>query len=279
MQASGCASAGWTWMKRLRKRLSSLLPFGLRVEGLRLVRLVEDWKVRQRLASRKGAAEGFPHVLAEAGSPLERVPGAVDARLQRGKEINVGLAARGIDGVVIGPGQLFSYHRLVGRPSRLRGFRLGLELRDNLESAGVGGGCCQVSNMLYWLAVNAGMRIVERHRHGFDLFPDHQRTVPFGCGATVFYNYLDLRFANPLDQPVLVELAVSHDRRLAGRIRARSDPGWRVTVQERDHRFFEQDGRRMRENRIHRRIVDARGRVLEDDELAHNLCEVKYRVE
>ncbi len=267
--------------------MSGLLPFGLRVEGHRLLRAVRDRVGRVALATRRAPAGDFSHRLAEARSPLERVAGALPAHLQRGKEINVALAARAIDAVVIDPGQQFSYHRLVGRPSRLRGFRLGLELQDNEEAAGVGGGCCQVSNMLYWLAVNAGLEIVERHRHGFDLFPDHRRSVPFGCGATVFYNYRDLRFANPLDVPVRIGLSVedesgrSADRparawTLVGRIDAGADPGVRVTVEERGHRFFLTDGVRMRENRIHRRIVDADGRVIEDAELAHNLCEVKY---
>jgi len=164
---------------------------------------------------------------------------------------------------------VFSYHRLVGRPSRLRGFRVGLELQDSRESAGVGGGCCQVSNMLFQLAVGAGLGIVERHRHGFDLFADHQRSVPFGFGATVFYNYRDLRFANPLDCALRIALAIE-DRSpakradaaagrgwvLAGAIAAAADCGRRVEVFERDHRFFVHGGRRMRENRICRRITD-----------------------
>lgn len=271
---------------RPRQLLTVLIPFGLRVEGHRLVRAVRDGLSGVPLSTRKAPATGFGHRLAEARSPLERVAGALPAGLQRGKEINVALAARAIDSVVIVPGQLFSYHRLVGRPSRLRGFRLGLELQDNEESAGVGGGCCQVSNMLYWLAVNAGLDIVERHRHGFDLFPDHRRSVPFGCGATVFYNYRDLRFANPLGVPVRIGLSVEDESghvdrperawTLVGRIDAEADPGVRVTVEQRGHRFFCEDGVRMRENRIHRRTVDAAGRVIEDAELAHNLCEVKY---
>lgn len=272
--------------KRVKGLISKLVPFGLRVEGHRLVRGVQDRLRTVNLAAGRGPAAGFGHRLAESRSPLERVAGAVPAALQRGKEINVGLAARAIDGVVLQPGQVFSYHRLVGRPSRLRGFKLGLELQDSQEAAGVGGGCCQVSNMLYWLAVNAGLGIVERHRHGFDLFPDHRRSVPFGCGATVFYNYRDLRFENTLQVPVRIGLGIEDGppdaarsrpaRILVGRIDAASDPGLRVSVEERDHRFFEEGGVRMRENRIHRRIVDADGQLVEDAELAHNRCEVKY---
>lgn len=265
------------------------LPFGLRVEARRLARGLRRLPARSRAAVERRPVAGFGHRLAAAESPLERVPGAQPPALQRGKEINVALACRAIDGVVLAPGAVFSYHRLVGRPSRLRGFRVGLELQDSRESAGVGGGCCQVSNMLFQLAVCAGLDIVERHRHGFDLFPDQQRSVPFGFGATVFYNYRDLRFANPLQCALRIALALEdrsaadradaaagRDWVLVGAIAAAADCGRRVEVFERDQRFFVQHGRRMRENRICRRITDRRGRIIEDRELAHNRCRVLY---
>ncbi|MBN2498721.1 MAG: VanW family protein [Deltaproteobacteria bacterium] len=259
----------------LRAQLGIIVPFWLRVEIHRAWRAICDMPLRHTLARRKGCPADFPFVLAEARSPLERVPGAVPAPLQRGKEHNVALVARAIDGVIVEPGQVFSYHRLVGRPSRWRGFRLGLELRENRESSGIGGGSCQVSNQLYWLAVQAGMRIVERHRHGFDLFPDHERSVPFGCGATVFFNYRDLRFANPLAGPVCIQQRIEAGA-LFGRILAERDPGFRVRIEERGHRFFVEHGARMRENRLIRIVLDKDGREIGREFLAHNRCRVMY---
>src|SRR5260370_34676795 len=98
------------------------------------------------------------------------------------------------------------------------------------------------------------MKVVERHRHGLDLFPDHQRTVPFGCGATVFYNYADLRFENPLPQPVLLRCRIER-RCLVGQLLTVDDPGWTVEVYEVGHRFFQEGDMRMRENRIRRRFT------------------------
>ena len=216
----------------------------------------------------------FPVELAAGGSPVERVPGAVPARLQKGKERNLALAVAAVDKLLLAPGQLFSYHRLVGRPSRLRGFAPGLELREGRESEGAGGGLCQLSNLLYLLAIQANLRIVERHRHGLDLFPDHARSVPFGCGATVFYNYRDLRFENSMAQPLLLRLELVGGE-LRGRILAVRAPGFSVEIVEKDHRFFVEDGQRMRENRILRRVTFSDGRVCEE-QLAHNRCRVMY---
>jgi len=262
-------------MAGTKRVLGSIIPFWLRVELLRLRRAVVNLRDSSRLARERGDVSSFPFVLAEYSSPLERIKGAIPAHLQEGKEKNVAIAAKRIDKLVVGPGELFSYHRMVGRPTRLRGFKYGLELREGEESAGIGGGCCQVSNMIYWLSVNAGMKITERHRHGLDLFPDHLRTVPFGCGATVFYNYADLRFENPLPIPILISIYIE-DRMLVGRMLTTSNPGYRITIEERDHRFFEENGIRMRENRLFRRITDSDGRLLREELLAHNRCRVAY---
>lgn len=261
----------------VRALARQLLPFPLRVEIVRLrglpVRLLERRAVARRRISDEQAG-AYPFLLAERRSPLRR--GLVkDERLQRGKEHNVALAASRIDRVLVAPGQVCSYQHLVGRPSRLRGFRLGLELHQERPTAGVGGGCCQLSNLLYLLCLSGGMRVVERHRHGLDLFPDRDRTVPFGCGATVFFGTADLRFDNPLDQPVLLRTGIE-DEALVGRLLCAEDPGVRVEIREEGHRFFREDGLWMRENHIHRRILDRRGRVLLDQPVAHNRARVCY---
>jgi vancomycin resistance protein VanW len=255
-----------------------LIPFPVRLELLRLKRwpawLVETPTIaRTRLPPAE--RDRFQHLLARHESPLERTPGVVDPVLQRGKERNVALAAGLLDGLVVKPHEIFSYHRTVGRPTRLRGFRPGLELQNDRPSRGVGGGCCQVSNTLYLLALRGGMKVVERHRHGLDLFPDHQRTVPFGCGATIFYNYADLRFENPLPQPALLRFRIE-GRALVGELLTVDDPGWTVEVYEVDHRFFREGETRMRENRVRRRFCLADGSVLLDQEVAHNRGRVMY---
>jgi vancomycin resistance protein VanW len=129
--------------------------------------------------------------------------------------------------------------------------------------------------MLYLLALRGGMRMVERHRHGLDIFPDCERSIPFGCGATVFYNYADLRFENPLTQPVLVRMWIE-DGSLCGELRIPDFPGWTVEVYEEDHQFHRTANSWVRENRIRRRFVLEDGGVLLDQEVAHNIARVLY---
>jgi vancomycin resistance protein VanW len=261
-----------------RAAIRGAIPYPVRLELVRLRRLPAWVFERPAMARRRLSREelaGFGWVLAGHASPLERVAGALPAGLQRGKEHNVRLAARSLDGILIEPNQVFSHHHAIGRTSRRRGFARGMELRDGRPAAGVGGGLCQVSNAVHWVAVRAGMRIVERHRHGLDLFPDHARTVPFGCGATVVYNYADLRFENPFPQPVVLRTRVAggrfHCALLAG-----ADPGVRVEVEEVGHRFLRDGDGWIRENRLRRRIRTAAGEPLVDEEVAHNVGRVRY---
>jgi vancomycin resistance protein VanW len=266
----------------------------VRVSGRMLARRVVPYRVRLALVNLRGLPrwvaerrafalprlepaerERFGFTLAAHASPLERVPGALPRELQRGKETNVRLASEILDGTLLPPGETFSYHHALGRPSRRRGFRPGLELRDGRPSHGIGGGLCQVSNGLYWTAVQAGMEIVERHRHGLDLFPDHQRTVPFGCGATVLWRHTDLRIRNPLPVPVLLRTRVEGGA-FRCELRTETDPGIRVAVREEQHRFFRTDDGWMRENRIRRRITRTDGSLVVDEEVAHNRGRVLY---
>jgi vancomycin resistance protein VanW len=124
------------------------------------------------------------HRLYSATDPRER-------ELEMGKVQNLRVAAAAIDGLVIEPGETFSFWRAAGRPARSKGYVVGRDLRMGCMIPSVGGGICQLTNALSRVAHQAGMTIVERHSHtvhppGF--FIDDT------TDATVFWNYIDLRF-------------------------------------------------------------------------------------
>ncbi len=255
--------------------IRDLLPRELRVELARARRWPRWLAEARRLAVTRGG-DGWEHVIARHASPLRRAGTTPDPRLQHGKERNVALVCARLDRAVLAPGQQLSYHHAVGRPSLARGFAPGLELHGGVLAEGTGGGACQVANLLYYLALIGAMTIVERHRHTLDLFPDAERRVPFGCGATVFYNWADLRIANPLDVPVVLRIGVERGE-LVGELRAGAPVDLRAEVYEVDHRFVERDGAIWRENRIRRRIARASdGALLIDHEVAHNVGRIAY---
>jgi vancomycin resistance protein VanW len=124
---------------------------------------------------------------------------------------NLALAAQSINDVVINPQQIFSLWTLVGAPTQHRGYLPGRSLVKQQLQAEYGGGLCQLSGLLYHLALTAGLTILERHPHSIDLYTDETRFAPLGSDATVVYGYKDFRFLNSLPQPICVRILVGTD--------------------------------------------------------------------
>lgn len=221
-------------------------------------------------AAERGRAEDFPWVQCSRSTPLRRETAVYGEALQRAKEQNVALAARVLDGVVIGP-RGFSWHRALGPPVAWRGFAAGPELHDDVLEPGAGGGLCQVANLVFWLALHAGLEVVERHRHALDLFPDESRSTPFGCGATVFFPHKDLKLRS--QRPALLSLTVEGGA-LHGALRYAADPGFTCEVLERDARFVREGGHVFRENALWRRFAPS-GR---EELVARHRARVTYPV-
>ncbi|MGE5543084.1 MAG: VanW family protein [Bacillota bacterium] len=207
-------------------------------------------------------------------SPLVRNPARAAEEYQANKIHNLRLAASSLDGVVVGPGQIFSFCRLVGRTTRGKGYLSALTLIGDRMLPLTGGGLCQISNMIYWMALHLGMEIIERHRHSYDLFPDAGRAIPFGCGATVFYNYVDLRFRNTLSFPIFFRFRVTESC-LEGEAYGTQRLPFSVRVFETDHAFYEGGSGKRRRNRVWKRVAAA-GRPDMVELVAENDCLVLY---
>jgi hypothetical protein len=130
-------------------------------------------------------------VIAESRSPLWLEIDARERSLVAGKIQNLRLAVAQIDGAEFAAGEVFSFWRTIGRATRRRGFVAGRELREGCIIPTIGGGLCQLSNALYDGALKANLEIVERHPHT-QVVPGSNAEM--GRDATVFWNYIDLRF-------------------------------------------------------------------------------------
>ncbi|HWB60181.1 MAG TPA: VanW family protein [Chthoniobacteraceae bacterium] len=164
-------------------------------------------------------------ILSEARGVLRGNQRPEEQELQAGKIENLRKAARYLNGLVIPAGAVFSFWAHVPRPTRARGFVKGRELREGCLIPNVGGGLCQLSNALYQAALDAGLEIVERHAHS-RLLPGAKTEM--GRDATVFWNYVDLRFRANTD--CQLEVLLGSDE-LIVRVRAKeSSPAAKVEV-------------------------------------------------
>lgn len=110
---------------------------------------------------------------------------------------NIQLAAHAMDGVVLRPGEEFSFNKIVGPRTTGRGYRPAPSYLGPDSPATIGGGVCLVSSAVYQLALESGCTIAQRIAHLRTI-----RTVPAGLDATVWYGQADLRFRNDLPCPV-----------------------------------------------------------------------------
>lgn len=194
--------------------LSGALAFRAKAALLRLRRRALNRLVYRDARHPAGSALASAPVVAESRTRLRAAGDAGESLLQSGKVHNLRLAARRLDGVEVPAGAVFSFWAHVGRATRRRGYVRGRELREGCIIPAVGGGLCQLSNALYDAALQAGCEIVERHAHTRAV-PGSQAAA--GRDATVFWNYVDLRWRSP--RALRVEASLGRDQ-LVVRLRA-----------------------------------------------------------
>ena len=119
------------------------------------------------------------------------------------RNYNIALAAGKLDNIILAPGELFSFNRLVGEANLGAGFKEAPVIVQGRVVPGPGGGICQVSSTLYHAALLAGVSIEERHNHGLPV-----GYLPPGYDATIAYDYLDLKFRNNKPYYLLIHLQV-----------------------------------------------------------------------
>ena len=263
----------------MRRTLSSYHPalYNLRVWQRALSRHARDWRQRRGFA-RQMQSESLPHVLHRHQSLLNRKMGDSDPQLQLNKIVNLALARQHIDGVLIAPGETFSFWRLVGQASSEKGYLPGMRLSRGEVQVGVGGGLCQFGNLLLWMAWHSPLVVGERHHHSFDPFPDAGRVLPFGSGCSLFHPFLDLRLHNPTQATFQFRVWLD-ETHLRGQLCA--DQLWPQTyhVFEREHQFVRQNEKNYRSNQIWRSMTDRiTGNTVAEELLVKNFAEVKYRM-
>lgn len=263
----------------MKKRLSEIHPifYHTRIKQKRLFRTISDLPIFGKFASEQ-AQENLPFTCKKHQSLLRRKLGNSAPELQENKIQNLKIACPTIDGILIKPRQTFSFWKQLGEATVEKGYVEGMQLSRGEVVRGVGGGLCQLANLLYWMALHTPLEIAERHHHSFDPFPDENRTLPFGSGAGVFYNYIDLRFYNPTDLTFQIKLWITENH-LKGAIYSDVETPFSYHVFEKNHRFLQQDGKTFRENEIWRELVNRKtGNKEKEEMLVKNFAEVKYEL-
>lgn len=143
---------------------------------------------------------------------------------QTSRNANLNLASGEIDGLILMPGEIFSFNGHLGKRTAEEGYRMAGVYNQGRHDVAIGGGICQVSTTLYNAAVLSNLKIVQRSNHSMPV-----AYVPIGRDAAVSYPSLDMKFQNTMDTPIAISRTFAPGR-LTFRILGKKDPTQEVQI-------------------------------------------------
>jgi len=120
---------------------------------------------------------------------------------------NITLAAEAVNGVVLQPGEEFSFNAVVGPRTTARGYRLAGAILNGEPSSTIGGGICQVASTMHDAVLNTGLLVTERRPHSRRV--DY---LPRGRDAAIFWGQIDYRFVNTMEFPLRIDVEIENRR-------------------------------------------------------------------
>ena len=261
-----------------RKLFCEISPFTYRLSMEKEImrRHLNDFINKTRFAKERKETP-LPVLVYNHNSLIRRRLGNVNMQLQENKAKNLALAVTHINGLIIHPGETFSVWKMIGRTSKRKGYKEGLTIEKGKPAQGIGGGMCQLSNLIHWMVLHSDLTITEHHHHdGLDLFPDYGRQIPFGTGTSISYNYIDYRVKNNTDNTYQLRLWVD-DEYLCGELRAEKPQPHTFHIHAENEFFSRENGVIFRNGQVYRDVIDRNtGKCVESQLIRTNHAKVMY---
>ena len=219
----------------------------------------------------------FEYTITSHQSELRKKSKDVDLKLQENKIYNMKKAAEKLNGIVIKPGKIFSFWHAIGNPSHKNGYTEGRVYSTGKIVTGIGGGLCQLSTFLYWLFLHAPVKIIERHPHSLDAFPNPRQNISSRCGATVLYNFMDLMVRNDFEHPIQLKIWFTDDY-INGQIMSLNNKHEEYCIQEKNHYFIKTRNKVFQYNEIHREIKN-NSCIIKTEKITTNFLQVLYNID
>ncbi len=219
--------------------------------------------------------EPLPCLVTDCSSHLIKRGKGIDPVLQENKAVNIRLANARMNGILIHPGETFSFWHLVGKTTKRKGYRDGRILVRNHLMPGIGGGLCNLANTIHRVVLCSPLTVTEFHKHSDALAPDEGVRVPFSSGTSVFYNNGDYRFKNETDQTFQLLLWCDEDNLYAA-LRCEHALPYSYRIVEEGHHFQKEGDRYYRVSKIYKETLDEKGRAVARSLVLDNHSEVMY---
>ena len=134
------------------------------------------------------------------GEGVSSFPGSTAQRLQ-----NIRVGTSRYNGILLKPGQVFSFGEILGEVGPAQGYAESKVILDGRQEFQYGGGLCQVSSTIFRATLNAGLPILERTNHSFQVSYYTQPYGVPGVDATIYYPAVDFKFKNDTSKHILIQ--------------------------------------------------------------------------
>ena len=239
----------------------------------------KDFKdfINGRKFAKRRKNENLEYIWKGENKILLRKLQGVDMDLQKNKITNLTLASKKIDGLIINPGEEFSFWNTVGNATKRKGYKVGLVISNSQMKQGIGGGLCQMANMIHWLVLHTPLQVTEIHHHSDALFPDSRRKSPFGTGTSISYKALDYRFKNTSNNPIQIRVWLD-DTFLYGELRSTVPLKEKYKIIEEDNYYAKDEkGVFYRNSKVYRIIIDKEtNKEIKKELILNNHSKVMY---
>ena len=145
-------------------------------------------------------AYGITKLLGRSSLPLLNSPA--------NRRHNISIGTSKINGIILKPGEQFSFNEGIGEVSIAEGFKSELVIKENKVIPELGGGLCHISSSLFQAVTSAGLEVTERHNHSFHVV--YYGNIP-GYDATIYPPSVDLKFINNTPSNILVKGFIESD--------------------------------------------------------------------
>jgi len=229
---------------------------------------------KNRYARRQEAAL-LPYLVFTSRCPMLNTRTGFDMVYQENKVHNLKLAAAKLHGLVIAPGETFSFWQCVRGADRAVPYKDALSEVDGRLVTEYGGGLCMISNLLCWLFLHTPITITERHGHEKKDFPEPPSDAPFGVDATVSEGWLDLKVTNRTEQKMQLSLTFDGED-IVGAVLSERDMHRTWKVVNRDLLYYRARGDIYEEVDVVQQVFDDRGLLLSEETAYRNRCRIGY---
>lgn len=260
-----------------RKTVTQLFPWLLPVrKQQRMFCFYMGMRMDRNRYSQCRVTQPLPELLFETKSQLYNSETGFDMKYQENKVFNLKLAASGLNGLMIRPGETFSFWQAIRGADWEEPYRDGLVVLNGELTTAPGGGLCQISNLLLWLFLHTPMTILERHGHKSREFPVPDDGTPLGVDAAISEGWLDLKVKNESTSPYQIFIDFD-EQHMSGRIVTDDDRGKKYEVVNEGLKYYQSRGKIYEETEVVRRtICAATGECVDMEWLYNNRSEIGY---